>query len=154
MVPTSTSARDCFQGKCIIMTAGAGRKSTANAKSRRKQLKSHCFCYSAQIPSLFSHLFSDDILSFALLLAFKGIQSLIRVRLGWWLQAAASLFYILLELREEEEERRKMERRLQGQPRTRCLPDYSSMGGDYLYATQRLWRPASCSTRVQRGDSS
>lgn len=71
MVPTSTSARNCFGGKCIIMKAGVGLKSTANAKSPRKQLKCHCFSQPAQIPdnfffispSLFSHLFSDDILS-------------------------------------------------------------------------------------------
>lgn len=53
------------------MKAGVGLKSTANAKSPRKQLKCHCFSQPAQIPdnvffispSLFSHLFSDDILS-------------------------------------------------------------------------------------------
>lgn len=57
-VPTSTSARNCFFGgeKCIIMKAGAGRKSTANAKSLRKQLKCHCFSRPAQIPDIFISL--------------------------------------------------------------------------------------------------
>ncbi len=56
-------------GKCIIMKAGVGWKSVANAKSLRKQLKWHCFSRPAPIPdyffllflSQFSHLLSDDI---------------------------------------------------------------------------------------------
>lgn len=48
-------------GKCIIMKAGVGRKSTANAKSPRKQLKCHCFSQPAQIPDNFFFYFTLSV---------------------------------------------------------------------------------------------
>lgn len=38
-LPTSTSARNCFRGKCIIMKAGVGWKSAANAKIPQETIK-------------------------------------------------------------------------------------------------------------------
>lgn len=62
-------------GKCIIMKAEAGRKSTANAKSQRKQLKCHCFSRPAQIPDNFLFLAVCFHTSFQMLFSSQEIPS-------------------------------------------------------------------------------
>lgn len=88
MVPTSTSARNCFfiWGGCIIMKAGAERKSTANIKSLRKQLKCHCFSSWAPIPDKCFYLSFCFHTSFQMTLSVSCFYSLSegfsRTRLG------------------------------------------------------------------------
>lgn len=58
-MPTSTSARNCFEGKLHHNEGGGRQKSPANAKSPRKQLKRRCFSRPAPIPdTLFFFLFT------------------------------------------------------------------------------------------------
>lgn len=61
--------------KCIIMKAEAGWKSTANAKSQRKQLKCHCFSRPAQIPDNFLFLAVCFHTSFQMLFSSQKIPN-------------------------------------------------------------------------------
>lgn len=61
--------------KCIIMKAEAGWKSTANAKSQRKQLKCHCFSRPAQIPDNFLFLTVCFHTSFQMLFSSQKIPN-------------------------------------------------------------------------------
>lgn len=129
-----------FGGGCIIMKAGAARKSTANIKSLRKQLKGHCFSASAQIPDKF-FIFLCFHSSFQMMKKYPASPS--HARFQRYLAARITCVFQLLSHLPFS---RRSEGKLLGQQTTRCRPDYTRIGRDYPHAKRRLSRRA-CTQR-------
>lgn len=136
-------------GKCIIMKAGAGRKSTANIKSLRKQLKCHCFSSSAPIPdSFFISPFLCFHTSFQMIFYAKKIPSVflfcslsegfsrwITWGLAMWIRcvssscSSTSRFLVGAKRRKKEKSSGSAEDK---------MSDYTWIGRDYPYTKKRL----------------